>query len=696
MPSRLRPQLPSPTTVPKHLDQSWWKLVQSLLFALLLVGPSWAGKAELRQTNTYDRFAEGELEGIALSPEPALRLAPPLEEATQLDVDRIWSLTQGQDGALLYAGAGDSGQIWALDAQGQSRLLFDSPELAIHDLLVGADGVLYAGTSPDGLIYRIDAAGEATTLAQTQTHYVWDLALGPKGQLYAATGEDGRVLSIDAAGEARVVADLPDQHVMALAVADDRLYAATANKGRVYEITLPNGPPRLLFEADQEEIHDLVRAPGGDLYVSGLNAVAEPGKARTALYRLALGGAARLLWQDDKARIADLLVLDDGRLLMASSDPARIYRLEAPGAMSLLANLAEGVPNRLLALADGTVYLGAAQGGQLWRLGRRFSSSGQFESAVEDFQGVAQWGRIGWRGQTPKKTAISLQTRSGNSAEPDETWSPWSQPLQQGGAIDSPAARYLQYRAQLTSDDDQASPLLQQVELFGLPANLPPEIIDLQTYPYRAGQPTGNGGAEPQGANQALNNGNARRSPPLRSSLRLVRWQGRDGNRDQLSYSLYLRSSDQRHWKLVEEDLPQTSVIWDTATMPEGMTQLKLVASDRPAHPAGMALEAERITPPFPIDNSPPRLKMEVKGRTPLRLQVVIEDRITPILKAQYKIDYGDRAHQLAPVDGIFDSQREEVGFSIADLAPGEHVIVVQAWDQLDNVGAQQLVVLIE
>ena len=44
---------------------------------------------------------------------------------------------------------------------------------------------------------------------------------------------------------------------------------------------------------------------------------------------------------------------------------------------------------------------------------------------------------------------VELQTRSGNTENPDETWSAWSGSLtdQKGGQVSSPTAKFLQWRA---------------------------------------------------------------------------------------------------------------------------------------------------------------------------------------------------------------------------------------------------------
>ena len=91
-------------------------------------------------------------------------------------------------------------------------------------------------------------------------------------------------------------------------------------------------------------------------------------------------------------------------------------------------------------------------------------------------------------------------------------------------------------------------------------------------------------------------------------SLKLIRWQASDPNEDELLYDIYLRGEGQKEWKEAHKNEGQVSLLWDTATMPEGWTQLKLVASDRADNPPDQALHSERISAPFAIDNSPPRV----------------------------------------------------------------------------------------
>ena len=92
-----------------------------------------------------------------------------------------------------------------------------------------------------------------------------------------------------------------------------------------------------------------------------------------------------------------------------------------------------------------------------------YSTAGTFTSRVLDSgQTGTDWTTIQASSATPAGTQLTIETRSGDTATPDGTWSAW-QALGTGGGIASPNARYLQYRAALSTTDDKTSPALEEV-----------------------------------------------------------------------------------------------------------------------------------------------------------------------------------------------------------------------------------------
>jgi Domain of unknown function (DUF4082)/Bacterial Ig-like domain/Purple acid Phosphatase, N-terminal domain/Bacterial Ig domain len=93
-----------------------------------------------------------------------------------------------------------------------------------------------------------------------------------------------------------------------------------------------------------------------------------------------------------------------------------------------------------------------------------YAAAGTFTSRVLDAGRSATWGTLDSTVTAPAGTAVTFETRSGNSATPDATWSAW-QAVGSGGAIASPAGRYVQYRANLSSTSTALTPSLERVAI---------------------------------------------------------------------------------------------------------------------------------------------------------------------------------------------------------------------------------------
>ena len=75
---------------------------------------------------------------------------------------------------------------------------------------------------------------------------------------------------------------------------------------------------------------------------------------------------------------------------------------------------------------------------------------------------VRQLGRPLWTADTPAGTGVALSVRTGNTPTPDGSWSGFNPVGSSGGSIGG-SSRYLQYRAQLSSSDQDKTPTLSDV-----------------------------------------------------------------------------------------------------------------------------------------------------------------------------------------------------------------------------------------
>src|SRR4051812_10764504 len=90
-----------------------------------------------------------------------------------------------------------------------------------------------------------------------------------------------------------------------------------------------------------------------------------------------------------------------------------------------------------------------------------YTASGTFESRVFDAEAPVDWHSIQWTANAPAGTSVAIGIRSGNTAEPDGTWTAWT-PIASGGPL-TLNSRYIQYRAALSSSNAATTPQLEDI-----------------------------------------------------------------------------------------------------------------------------------------------------------------------------------------------------------------------------------------
>ena len=107
------------------------------------------------EMNSYNDFVRGRFEGVSLSREGRLSLAPKVDTVFTSDQAVVWSVAQAPDGSL-YAATGHRGRVYRIDNAGKSTLVWTAEQPEVFAITVDRNGVAYAGTSPDGKVYRIE------------------------------------------------------------------------------------------------------------------------------------------------------------------------------------------------------------------------------------------------------------------------------------------------------------------------------------------------------------------------------------------------------------------------------------------------------------------------------------------------------------------------------------------------------------
>ncbi len=694
-------------------------ILMSVWLCVLGALPVKATQTEIWTTDTFEELQQGKFEHISLRKNGALTLAPKSELLLALQEHDVlvWALaTDSNDN--LYVGTGEQGQIFKVTPSGEVSVFFDSPEIGILSVAVDAEDNVYAGSAPDGLIYRVTPDGQATTFFMTHEHYVWSLIFGDDHVLYAGTGESGKVFTILPDGTGTVLYDSPQAHVMSL-VFDPQgwLYAGTEGEAVAYRIDL-DGQAFALYHAKEEEIHSLALDQSGNLYLAALSsqvypktqALGSPNEQPqepkekslkySTLYRMSPEGALTNLLKLENALIYSMSIAQDGQLWVGTDDDGLIYKIFPDGQYQHVLTLDAETVVALYQTPEGTLYAGTSDMGAVYRISPELFETGQYLSIVHDAKTVAAWGKIFWRG-TPQQT--TLFTRTGNTSIPDDTWSLWSPGLKntEGDTIPTPSARFIQWKAVLSAQDSQI-PEIDEVSVAYLPLNLAPEVEQIVTYHASQQQQKNNAkrAAEAQPASFHSSKTDVRQSnSPLKAPKYIppdhiaVVWKASDPNKEPLMYTLALRGAGEQQWKILQEEWKETNYFLDTTSLPDDSYVIKVIASDRPNNPPDMALEGERVSEWFEVDNTPPTvsiaLNQEQQDNT-VFLTVIAQDDFSRLKHAEYAVD-GDEWLLIFPDDLVTDSRDEKYSISLSELEKGNHVLTFKTTDLFDNTGVGRI-----
>jgi hypothetical protein len=351
----------------------------------------------------------------------------------------------------------------------------------------------------------------------------------------------------------------------------------------------------------------------------------------------------------------------------------------------------------------GRLVIATANSGALVRVDAGHAATGTYTSDVRDAGAVARWGTLAWRATVPAGARVEVATRSGNTATPDEGWSPWSAAYTDadGSAITSPTARYLQWRVTLSGKDD--SPVVTSVSAAYLQRNQRPTVSGIVVHPpgvvfqkpFSTGE-TEIAGYRAEATEKRLSNQGqpapSTAAPTLgrrtfQHGLQTLVWKGDDDNGDDLAYDLAYRREGGTTWTPLVHGLEDAIYVWDTTAVPAGCYVVRITASDSPSQPADAALRGDAESPVVDVDAVAPVVTVRPAGAAAGRLGMTVEvrDQHSPIAKVEFSVDGG--AWQAAyPADGMLDSRVETITLTFPADAQGK-TLVVRATDALHNVG---------
>ncbi len=712
------------------------------------------------QQDERSDFEKGTLTHLSLRSDGRLLLAPEFPEIFDSSTPYLWSLASDSKGNLYTAGGGSgsgSAKLFRIDPSGKSSTFAELDGLEIHAVAVDSKDQVYAATDPDGKIYKIPSAGKPSVFFDPHQKYIWAMAFSSHGDLFVATGEQGQIFRVTPQGAGSVFFKTEETHARSLAIdSHDNLVVGTEPSGLILRVS-PAAEGFVLYQAPKREITAVAVAKDGLIYASGagtksaaaplpapqqiavpppppslstgttITVIAparanQPGPGAPAppaiaggseIYRINPDGEPRKIWSDMQDIVYAITFDREARPILGTGNRGKIYRLDSESLSTLLLDAS---PTQVTGFGSGThgeVYAVTGNIGKVYRIGPGLEKSGTFESEVLDAGSFAYWGRLSYRGSGN----ISVFTRAGNLNHPQSNWSPWA-PIAKdpqngalcdscsGGRAVSPAARFLQYKIELSAASNAADADVSYVDIAYLAKNVPPVVEQIEVAPPNYRFPASNLSITPSNNLTLPPLGQPKRASSLTAAelsasqtlnyakgYDSVRWTASDANGDSLVYKVEIRGVKESTWKLLKDGVKEKYLSWDSGTFPDGEYELRVTASDAPGNPRGQALEASLVSDPFLIDNTPPQILGLAGAVTGGKVTVTwkARDARSNIDKAEYSVNGGEWM-VAQPVTRLTDSPEEDYRLEI-ERTPGEQVIAVRVTDEFDNQTVEKTIV---
>ncbi|HEY4596227.1 MAG TPA: hypothetical protein VIJ02_07490 [Thermoanaerobaculia bacterium] len=731
-------------------------LAAGVLLMAAAVLPARGTQVKIFQARNQAAFLAGTLDGVSVDALGRMQLAPKVDRVASVAEPFLLSAAVHPDGWVV--GTGNAGKVLKVDRKGAVSELFAAPEPEVFAVWADPDGTVYAGTSPKGKVYRIPPGkgSKASVFFDPGETYIWALARAADGSLLVGTGTQGKLFRVDAKGTGAVLYDSDDTHIRTLApLPGGDVLAGTAGEGLILRIS-PDGRARTLYDADEPEVVSLAAAPDGTCYAAVIASEASlvdqakdqavpaapanppgrgaakgggqpqvsvsveqveaptvvagrrrgggaqaPQQPRSEILSISPSGVVESLWSFQEDTVYSLL-WQDGKLWVATGLEGKLYRW-ADQQMLLEKDVDERQIVAVLAGDPGPVFA-TTNAAALFRVSRGTEATGTYTSAALDAEQGARFGTFSWQGEVPPGGAVRFSFRSGVSAEPDRTWSAWTEP-REGTEIPLtglPRGRFVQWRAELRAGD-HTSPRIYETELSYRQENLTPKIASLQVMEpgqilvpanfnpsnqtFEPAHPNKEGIFTRIGQPGDDDSGGGRTKMLWKLGYQTLRWAATDPNGDDLVYDLSFRPAaadggKEGDWLEVEKDLKDDHFSFDALSLPDGVYRFRLRASDLPSNDPDAVLVAERVSDPVVIDHTPPELVKVEKDRDGKLLRVTVRDALNPLREAVVSVN----AQEWKPVraaDGLLDGRTETL---LIEPGKPEDLLLLRVTDAAHNV----------
>lgn len=718
-----------------------------LVFGLSIALNAFAVAPQFWRVTSAEDFLAGELEGFAVTSRGELQVAPAmkkvatftdpfvLSQASAPNGDRFFGT--GNDGKVyrlrgeelkllftapepevyavafrdgaLYAGTSPNGKVYRIDPEsGKDSVFFDPKQAYIWAIEPLPGGEFAVATGIDGILYRVNANGEGSVLYDAPDTHIRSLAARRDGSLLAGASAKGRIYHVVRDGSAHALFDSPLNEISSIYIdASGTAWAAAVSN--VLPASAPKAQPRSTTQQQQQQQQQQQSGSGEAKKESEpspsvevtfsfdettASAAAEAGSAE--VYRIHSDGFVETVRKFEREMVYAVSGGEGAAILLATGPNGRIYELR-DGELSLIGTVPEKQVVSI-ARAGASTTVTTTNSGAVYRLQAGLSSKPEFRSAAKDAERFSRFGSYRIEGRNLSDANVTIAFRSGNTRTPDATWSAWgASHTSLDGNIAAPPARYIQWKLAIPNPPRDAA--IDAVTVAFMNRNMAPQIDAIAVQDPAVVFISSSYPAPPQvveatnpdeyGIFTSLDTPRDRATADqgkrvFRKGFRTVAWRAQDPNGDALRYTLSFRRKGSDRWLRLRENMLDTQINFDTSQFPDGLYELRLVASDALDNPDAPLTDTKSGIE-FEVDNTAPNVAVTTRGD---EITVRITDELSPIGRVEYSAD-AERWIRITPVDGIADSRDET--FRLSRREVGGKFVVIRAVDAFYNVATESV-----
>ena len=672
------------------------KIAKIILIVLILSQITVFGVVTRNYSSSRKGFYNnGTYNGIMLTEQGSLVLAPIIEKDGAIDGKFIWKIYPSADGSMYAAISGNGAELYKRNAGESDFNLFvkSTNESAFTSVISDDSGNIYAATGPYARIIKYDNAGNEIWSKNVDDTYIWDMKFDNNGNLYAAAGgNNARVLKITSAGNITEILKTDEQHAMSLYFdsKNNKLYVGTAGRGLVLAIdlatNLENPSSKTLYDTAQNEVYAITMDNIGNLYFGTatrepsyliLPSIIDGGKSaddsakefRNSLYKADTNGTVQRLFFLNQTLVFALSSDNDNNIYFITGDNADIYKINGnDGLLSYIGGLDNKILSTFSATKDG-LYFAVSKTGEIYKMQNNNLSEGSFVSDTLDLRLLSKLGSLNAMTTVPEGSDISFEVRTGNVARVDNTWSDFV-PIAEDGKINVPDGRFMQFRVKMKTSNSESVPVLSSMDFTYIENNLPPDVL--------------NGGLTTHYKQQNDSN-ETTKSPQLEENETMIYWKGSDPNGDKLIYDLEYRLKGEKNYRKLANNLENSYFRFKSYLMPSGIYDFKITASDKHDNPIDLAKTKTLEVLNIKYDNDPPEIfdfAVNTEGNA-RKITFRVEDKLSFLKTVRYSA-ITEEWHYIIPDDKVLDSMSENFTILIEDENTGS--ITIEVLDTEGNI----------